>query len=267
MVVLAAQNISLRLGGRPVLQNVSLEVKPGELVAILGPNGAGKSTLLNVLSGEQAVDSGDVALGGKPLRSFAPRDLARARALMPQKPSLSFPFKVRDVVEMGRDPFRRHGCPIENENAVDWALGEADIRHLERRTYTQLSGGEQQRVQLARVLAQIWTPEATEQRFLMLDEPTSSLDLSHQHGVLHLARSLAARATGIVAVVHDLNLAALYATRVVVIAHGKLVANGTPNEVLTAHMIASVFGLSAHLVPDPASGRRLIVPTGHHPAM
>lgn len=264
MVTLAVHNIDVVLGARQVLTGASIEVAPGELVAVLGPNGAGKSTLLNVLCGELAADSGCVRIGGEDLRSLSSSALACKRALMPQKSSLSFPFKVRDVVAMGRDPFRVTVAASLNDKAVDWALAETDIAHLSRRVYTQLSGGEQQRVQLARVFAQVWHESDDDVRFLLLDEPTSSLDLAHQHSVLHLARRLAEKGVGVVAVVHDLNLAALYATRVVILSSGRVVAAGEPGEVLQPALIADVFDLSVHCVEDPDSGRKLIVPTGNH---
>lgn len=264
MVSLAARNVDVVLGARQVLTGASIELHPGELVCVLGPNGAGKSTLLNVLSGEQKILSGDVRIGGDELYHLSAAELACKRALMPQKASLSFPFKVRDVVAMGRDPFRALVDASTNKIAVDWALEETDIRHLSGRVYTQLSGGEQQRVQLARVLAQVWRESDEEPRFLLLDEPTSSLDLAHQHSVLHLAGRLAEKGVGVVAVVHDLNLAALYATRVVILSQGCVVAAGSPDTILQPSLIAEVFDLSVHRVEDPDSGRKLIVPTGNH---
>ncbi|WOF74865.1 heme ABC transporter ATP-binding protein [Parvibaculaceae bacterium PLY_AMNH_Bact1] len=264
MVSLSARNVNVMLGARQVLTGASMDILPGELVAVLGPNGAGKSTFLNVLSGEQEVLSGDVRIGGEELQYLSPASLACKRALMPQRASLSFPFKVRDVVAMGRDPFRTTVDASSNKIAVDWALEETDIGHLAERVYTQLSGGEQQRVQLARVLAQVWREVDEEARFLLLDEPTSSLDLAHQHSVLHLAARLAEKGVGVVAVVHDLNLAALYATRVVILSDGRVVATGSPEEVLQPLLIAEVFDLSVHRVEDPGSGRKLIVPTGNH---
>jgi len=264
MVTLAARNIDVVLGARRVLSGASMDIHPGELVAVLGPNGAGKSTFLNALSGQQSVQAGAVEIFGEDLQALSSRELAQKRALMPQKAALSFPFKVRDVVAMGRDPFRRDVDASANREAVEWALAETDIVHLADRLYTKLSGGEQQRVQLARVLAQVWRESDEDPRFLLLDEPTSSLDLAHQHSVLHLARRLAEKAVGVVAVVHDLNLAALYATRVVVFSQGSVVAMGCPDDVLEPEMIADVFNLSVHRVADPASGRQLIVPTGNH---
>lgn len=263
MVTLSAQSVDVVLRSRQVLTGASMEVTPGELIAVLGPNGAGKSTFLNVLSGEQMIEGGRVRIGDEDLFGLSASSLARKRALMPQKASLSFPFKVSDVVAMGRDPFRAKVDASSNDAAVAWALAETDTRHLARRVYTQLSGGEQQRVQLARVLAQIWRATDNDPRFLLLDEPTSSLDLSHQHSVMELASRLSGKGVGVVAVVHDLNLAALYANRVVILSGGRVVATGTPEEVLEPTLIADVFDLSVHMVADPDTGRKLIVPTGN----
>lgn len=263
MVTLAAHGVDVVLRSRQVLTGATTEVAPGELVAVLGPNGAGKSTFLNVLSGGQDIEGGRVRIGDEDLFGFSASELACKRALMPQKSSLSFPFKVSDVVAMGRDPFRTAVDASSNDAAVAWALAETDTRHLGRRIYTQLSGGEQQRVQLARVLAQIWRATDDDPRFLLLDEPTSSLDLSHQHSVMQLSNRLADKGVGVVAVVHDLNLAALYATRVVILSGGSVVATGAPEDVLEPTLIADVFDLSVHMVADPDTGRKLIVPTGN----
>lgn len=268
MVALSTENVRVSLGGRRVLTDVSLDARPGEVLLIVGPNGAGKSTLLRVLSGEISADAGCVQLGDQTLSSLSAGDLARRRALMPQHAALSFPFKVQDVVAMGREPFRQTATPQENSIAIAWAIAATDIDAFMQRPYTRLSGGEQQRVQLARVLAQSWRPASdTGSRYLLLDEPTSSLDLAHQHATLHLAREMAANGAGVIAVVHDLNLAAIYADRVAVIAKGRLAALGRPDDVLMPDMIEDVFELKVRRIHDGSSGRHLILPTGHHTSL
>ncbi|MEO0962448.1 MAG: heme ABC transporter ATP-binding protein [Pseudomonadota bacterium] len=268
MVMVSASHVGVSLGARPVLTDVTLDVLPGEVLVIVGPNGAGKSTLLRAFSGELPVASGSVCLGGSPLDQMSEHDLARKRALMPQHASLSFPFKVKDVVSMGREPFRSDGMPELDAVAIQWALAATDTDGFLHRPYTRLSGGEQQRVQLARVLAQTWRPaDKPEDRFLFLDEPTSSLDLSHQHATLHLAGELAKQGVGVVAVVHDLNLAAIYADRVAVISGGCLAALGPPSDVLMPDVIQTVFGLTVRRIHDGDTGRHLILPTGHHASM
>jgi len=267
MVTLRAQAASVILGGRTVLDTVSLDVQPGHVLVIVGPNGAGKSTLLRALSGETNLSEGVVTLGGTPIADMSAGMLAQRRALMPQHASLSFPFKVRDVVAMGRAPFRHLADAEGDAYAVDWALDATDTRELGARAYTHLSGGEQQRTQLARVLTQIWRRAGDRTgRFLLLDEPTASLDLAHQHATLHMARELAAGGVGVVAVVHDLNLAALYADSVAVVSKGKMAALGHPSDVLFPDLIQTVFGLTVRRIHDPECGRHLILPTGHDPS-
>jgi iron complex transport system ATP-binding protein len=264
MVALVAEQISVSLSGRQVLKEISLRILPGEVLVIVGPNGAGKSTLLRVLSGEMHPDDGTASINGTPIKEMSAASLARQRSLMPQHASLTFPFKVRDVVAMGCDPFRNEADPSTDTHAVAWSMKATDVSALADRPYTRLSGGEQQRVQLARVLAQSWRQAGTvTPRYLLLDEPTASLDLAHQHATLHLAKQLAREGAGVVAVVHDLNLAALYADRVAVLSHGSLAALGTPDNVLMPDLIEEVFGLQVRRVFDADSHRHLILPTGH----
>lgn len=264
MVALAADKLCVSLSGRQVLTDVSLTVIPSEVMVIVGPNGAGKSTLLRVLSGEMEPGQGSATINGTAIHDVSAAELARQRSLMPQHASLTFPFKVRDVVAMGREPFRDENNYHADEEAIAWSMRATDIAALASRSYTRLSGGEQQRVQLARVLAQSWRHEgSTSPRYLLLDEPTASLDLAHQHATLHLARELAQQGAGVVAVVHDLNLAALYADCVAVLSEGHLTALGAPEDVLMPEMIQDVFGLQVRRIHDADSGRHLVLPTGH----
>jgi iron complex transport system ATP-binding protein len=243
-VTLHARALSVRIGVNLLLDRVELDLRPGELLAVVGPNGAGKSTLLATLSGERRPSSGEVTLDGTALSRFKPLELARRRAVLPQESSLEFDFTALEVTLLGRMPFtggRESPRDIEIARA---ALRLADAAHLETRRYPTLSGGERGRVQLARVLAQIWheaTP--TRDRYLLLDEPTSSLDLAHQHGTLAVAKGLALEGVGVLAVLHDLNLAAAYADRVAVLQRGALVALGAPRAVLTSSLLEHTFGL------------------------
>ena len=267
MVALVADQLSVSLSGRSVLQDISLRILPGEVLVIVGPNGAGKSTLLRVLSGEMDPEHGTASINGIPIKEMSAAGLARHRSLMPQHASLTFPFKVRDVVAMGRDPFRDEADHDADNAAITWGMNATDVTALTDRPYTRLSGGEQQRVQLARVLTQSWRQAGSvTPRYLLLDEPTASLDLAHQHATLHLAKELASEGAGVVAVVHDLNLAALYADRVAVLSQGSLAALGTPDNVLMPDLIEEVFGLQVRRVFDADSNRHLVLPTGHSPA-
>jgi iron complex transport system ATP-binding protein len=249
--VLTASSISLHLDGRQVLSDVSLEVLPGEVLALVGPNGAGKSTLLSVLSGERMPSAGLVELGGRDIRTYSPLELARLRAVLTQENAISFPFRVGEVIAMGRAPWTRTEEIGRDAGAIASAAARADVTHLAGRRFTELSGGERARVSLARVLAQD-TP------LVFLDEPTAALDLRHQEDVLRIARALAADGRAVVVVVHDLSLAGAVADRVALLSAGSLVAVGVPTEVLTVAAISDVYGLPVRVVE--VAGRPLIVP-------
>ena len=248
---IVATGVSVVLDGHRILHGIDLTVAPGEIVALVGPNGAGKSTLLSVLSGDHAVSEGEVQISGKPIGAYRHLDLARERAVLTQDNQLSFPFTVGQVVLMGRSPWSRTVRFDEDEVAVAEAMVAMDVDQLATRRFTSLSGGEKARVSLARVLAQR-TP------IVMLDEPTASLDLRHQEDVMRAVRALASAGTAVLVVVHDLSLAAAYADRVALVADGRLVAVGTPGEVLTAAQVSAVYGLAVDVSLD--TGRPVVVP-------
>jgi iron complex transport system ATP-binding protein len=252
-VVTAAHDVSLTLGEAPILRDVSVDVRAGEVRALLGPNGAGKSSLLGVLTGDLRPESGSVTVDGRPLGAWTPTELALRRSVMLQQVSLSFPFTAVDVVRMGRSPWR--GTPFEDEDdaAVAEALAATDVEHLADRHFTSLSGGEKARVALSRVLAQRTS-------LLMLDEPTAALDLKHQELVLQLARAHAAAGGAVVVVVHDLSLAAAYADQVTVLAGGRVVADGGPRDVLTAELLSGVYDYPVEVVEHPGGGAPIVVP-------
>lgn len=249
--MIRAEGVGVALGGRTVVHDVELEVASGELLALVGPNGAGKSTLLSALSGERRPDAGRVLIGDRPVDRLDPLELARIRAVLTQDNALSFPFRVGEVVEMGRSPWARTPEREGDEAAIRSALDRADVAHLVGRRFTELSGGERARVSLARVLAQ-HTP------VVLLDEPTAALDLRHQEDVLRIARQLAAEGRTVVVVLHDLSLAGAYADRVALLEDGRMRSLGTPVEVLTAELVSEVYGLPVEvLVRD---GRPLVIP-------
>jgi iron complex transport system ATP-binding protein len=243
--------VGVTLDGRPVLDDVTLEARPGEVLALVGPNGAGKSTLLAVLSGERHPDSGTVTLDDRPLADYAPLELARRRAMLTQDNALSFPFRVREVLEMGRSPWARTPQLDDDDRALAAAAAQADVEHLLDRRFTELSGGERARVSLARVLAQ-------DTGIVLLDEPTTALDLRHQEDVLRVARELAAAGRAVVVVLHDLSLAGAVADRVGLLADGRLVALGTPAKVLTAAAVSKVYGVEVEVISR--DGTLLVVP-------
>jgi iron complex transport system ATP-binding protein len=244
---LEATSISVHAGARRLLDGVTLSFAAGECVAMVGPNGAGKTTLLRVLAGELRANHGRVALKGRPVGSYAARELAENRAVLSQHISVAFPFTVDEVVRMGSGD--RRGPWIETLAAG--ALAAVDLASLGERIITTLSGGEQQRVHFARILVQLACGEAVNgPGVLLLDEPTASLDLRHQLECLDAARRCAARGATVIAIMHDLNWAARFADRVVVIDRGCIVADGSPHETITTTMIERVFQVSVG-VGDP----------------
>jgi iron complex transport system ATP-binding protein len=245
--MLAARSLSFAVGGKTLVDSVNLEVRGGEMVALLGPNGAGKSTLLKMLCGQSRPSGGQVTFEGRELGEWAPRELARRRAVLPQSSAVPFEFTALEIVLLGRSP---HGDASSREDMARQAMEKTESLHLADRTVTTLSGGEMQRVQLARVLVQIGLSGGAP-RCLMLDEPISNLDPAHQHSALQIARDLASDGAAVLVVLHDLNLAAQYATRLVLMKTGKIVADGLPSDVLTEEQIGSVFGVKATVIRNP----------------
>ena len=255
---LCAENVSLRFGPCPAVAAVSLEVAPGTLTALVGPNGAGKSSLLRILSGEVAPSAGRVTLEGQPLPLFQVHELARLRSVMGQSALIAFDFLVEEVLAMGWLGRAADFRPALGDVAARCGLGQ-----LLGRRFNRLSGGERQRVQFARSLLQIRrhgeTPRGKhclshclgeqrhpnarqEARYLLLDEPTSNLDLNHELLVLRLVRHVCEDGVGVLVVLHDLNLAARFADRVALLADGALISSGAPEKVFTGEALSRVYG-------------------------
>ncbi len=227
------KDISYRIGNKQILEAVSCHVLPGEILTILGANGAGKSTLLKIARGELKPETGNIIFGDKSLHKWDHKELAQCSAVLQQQSILSLPFTVKEVVMMGRYPhFKSNPAPIDH-TIVQSALRHAGIEDLCDRNYLELSGGEQQRVHLARVFAQIWCSDKFPVRYLLMDEPGNNLDISHQHNALNMARAFAAEGNCVIAILHDLNLAFQYADKVLLLKKGKVHAFGSPGEVLT----------------------------------
>lgn len=244
---LIASDIQVSLGRKQILHGVSVEARAGEITAIVGPNGSGKTTLMRSLTRELAC-RGAVTLNGHDIAVLSPEELARRRAVLPQAAALSFPFTVAEVVRIGVEARGERADAL-----VPAALAAVDLPGFSGRLYQELSGGEQQRVQLARVLAQVWQPlDADGPRWLMLDEPVSSLDIAHQLTVMRLAADYARAGGGVVAVMHDLNLTALFAQKLVLMSGGRVLCQGRPDEVLTDEALSSAYGcrLRVNAVPD-----------------
>lgn len=256
--VLEVRDVAVAIERKRIVEGVSFAAQSGKVLAIIGPNGSGKTTLMKALSGELAHE-GDITLNGQPLRNLPPRTAATMRAVMPQASVLSFPFTVREVVRLGLSA-GLGVLPAQREAVVEAALRRVDLAGFGGRMYQSLSGGEQQRVQLARVLCQVWQPsfEGTP-RLLLLDEPVSSLDIRHQLLVMEIARDFAAAGGAVIAILHDLNLAALYADQVLVMSRGRRAACGAPVEVLDIELVRAVFGCELTTLRLP-SGAPLFAP-------
>jgi iron complex transport system ATP-binding protein len=252
-VLVRAEGLVVELGGRPVLRGADVAVRAGELVALVGPNGAGKTTLLAALAGDVGRAAGRVEVDGAALEGWTPLDLARRRAVLPQQVQLGFPFLVEEVVAMGRSPWAGTDAEARDAAAVAAALQEADVAHLVGRRFPTLSGGERARVALARVLAQ-------STQLVLLDEPTAALDVHHQEVVLAALRRRVDGGAGVVVVLHDLDLAAAHADRVVVVARGRVAADGPPAAVLTGPRLSDVYAHPIEVLPHPRTGAPLVVP-------
>ena len=253
--MLQAENLAVIRGSSLVLSGIDLALQPGEVLGVLGPNGAGKSSLLGALCGELPPSAGLVSLDGRPLAQWNGQSRAQRLAVLPQSSTLNFAFSVEDVVGMGRLP-HASGARMDGE-IVAATLRAADAEHLAGRNYLELSGGERQRVHLARVLAQLWPGQSGQ--VLLLDEPTSMLDPLHQHTCLQAVRRLAESGAAVLVILHDLNLAARYCDRLLLLEQGRAHALGTPVEVLRAEPLQAVFGLEVLVQTHPERGHPLIV--------
>ena len=248
MSALAADGVSVQLGAAMIVERASLSLHGGELVALVGPNGAGKTTLMRALAGLVPAD-GSIMLGGRPLTSMKPRDRARHIAYLPQGHIFHWPMPVAAIVMLGRAP---HADPFsattpEDRAAVERALATTETLVFAERSVTTLSGGEKARVALARALA-------TQAPVLLADEPTAALDPRHQLVVMELLRTAARSGNAVLAVMHDLTLAARFADRVLVMHGGRIVADAPPAEALSAERLAAVFGIETETV-DIRGGR------------
>src|SRR5580698_10248031 len=236
--LLQAEAISVQSGSKTLLDEINLSFAPGEAVALVGPNGAGKSTLLRVLAGEFKPHSGHVHLNGQNLATYSPRRLADDRAVLSQQINIVFPFTVADIVRMGAD----QQSSENTEALVKTMLAELDLFDLADHAINTLSGGERQRVHFARVLAQSSRGQRRGGRgILLLDEPTNSLDPRHQLGMLEILKRRVMQDVLVVAVFHDLNLASVFATRIVVLNHGRIYCEGRPHETITDRMLERAF--------------------------
>ncbi len=250
---LVAEHIRVVLGGRPVVRDVGLVAEAGTLLALVGPNGCGKSTLLSVLAGLRRPESGTVRVNGRDIGSMPARDLARERSFVTQQNRTDTPFTVGEVVEMGRYPWLRTPAAADSPEIIAEAMAACDLTEITDRPVSQLSGGQQARVSLARALAQ-------QSPVMLLDEPTAALDIHHQEKVLDILRAQRDRGHAILLVVHDLSLAAAYADRVAVMADGEILADGATRDVMTAELLSATYDHPVEIWDHPETGQPVIVP-------
>ena len=253
---LRADSVSYAVQDKVLVSKVGLDLNPGEMLAVVGPNGAGKSTLCGILAGDLQPMEGKVEVCGRSVSAMKPAALARLRSMLSQHTLIRFPFTAREIVLMGRYPYMPRWKPPSETDFVlmDEAMESTQVLHLAERIYPTLSGGEQRRVSLARVLAQ-------DASVILLDEPTAALDIGHQQLVMSLCRRLANDGRAVLAVLHDLNLAGAYADRVMVMADGEVVAVGTPEEVLCPDILSAVFKQQVMVMRHPQTDKPIVLPS------
>lgn len=259
VIMVKLHEIGFEAGSKKILRNISGDFEPGKINMILGPNGSGKSSLMKIMAGNRIHHQGTVHYQDQLLSAAAIRQLARYRAVLGQQPELSFPMTVMEVVMMGRYPHFSVRPSGKDYKICHEALHKMGLEALADRNYLSLSGGEKQRVQFARVLAQLWDCPPSQHRYLFLDEPLNNLDIRYQQEFLHICRSFCNEHSTIIAIIHDINLAFQYGEEIWVLKEGELVARGVPSSVLTASLIRQVFEVEATVMQDPASGQTCMV--------
>lgn len=246
--MLKVESVSYEIKKRLLVRDVTLTIRPGEVVALLGANGAGKSTLLRMISGERKPSKGRIHFFGKSLYDYTPEELAMMRATLSQRNTVNMDFLCHEIVMMGRYPYHRNNPSKKDEQIVEETMEACGVTELSERSYMQLSGGEQQRVQLARILAQLWDRGGG---LIILDEPVANLDILYQQQTLAIVRALARKGYMAIAALHEINLAAQYADRILMMKNGRRWNDGTPSEALTPLNIYAVYGVEADVLTNP----------------
>lgn len=251
--MLNVNKVDVCLNGRDLLKQITFELQKGDFMVLLGGNGAGKSTLLKTLARSLPYRKGEILLGGKSLKNWSQVELSKQRAVLSQNTFLVFPMNVIEVVLLGRYPYTQGGKPKKEDVAIAYKLLDLmGVAKYAAEDITCLSGGEQQRVHIARVLAQVWESSPTNPKLLLLDEPTSNLDIAYQHILLELLQDRVQEdGLTVLAVLHDMNLAARYASQIALLKQGELLTVGTPQEVLTPSWIQQTFGVSSIVQTHP----------------
>ena len=244
--MITVSGLDLKSGHKQILRNINLRIKPGRVTSILGPNGAGKTSLLKCLSGDAISYAGDIQLRQRPLKHYSLSELARQRAVLSQANPVTFPFTAMEIVMLGRNPYLSENNLKKDTEIAGHVLNEVDAWQFKDRLFPTLSGGEQQRVQLARVLAQIWEQQ---EAILFLDEPTAALDLKHQHEILELTRRLSRQKDmTVICILHDIHLAQHYSAEAILMLAGAIYATGNSDTVLCTKNIQHIYQLPDQVI-------------------
>jgi iron complex transport system ATP-binding protein len=257
--MLSAKNISYRIDGKQILENVTADFKPGQFNIILGPNGSGKSTFLRIFSGDLKATEGTIVYDERSIDRLDIAALAKQRAVMSQAPELNFPLSVEEVLMMGRYPHFDFQPAQKDQSILEQVMDKMNLQDFRERNYQTLSGGEKQRVHFARVLAQVWEKPSQGSRYLFLDEPLNNLDIHYQQEFMKIASGFRSDDTVLVAIVHDINLAMQFADRLFFLKEGKLIIEGTPEAIIQPSLIEEVFNIRCSLLPHPHTNKPIII--------
>ena len=249
--MLSAENISFKIDHKYLLHENTIEFEAGKFHVIMGSNGAGKTTLLKLLAGDQKPSSGKIILFEKELNHYSKKELATKRAVLSQHYNISFPISVNDIVLMGRYPYFRNNPGTNDLTICKQAMQLMDVYDLSERDYNTLSGGEGQKVQMSRVLSQIWEARDGEEKLLFLDEPVSHLDIKYQHQLLTAAKNLCNHHATVIAILHDINLSIAYADRILFMKQGKILHDTTELSKITKEVIHEIFDVSSSILYPP----------------
>ncbi len=247
-----ADSINIDLGDRSILNDVSIKIHQGEILSVIGPNGAGKSTLLKSLAGDIKPTSGAIHYDNKDISDVNIQERAFTRSVMSQLQAIAFDFSVKEIIEMGWIDRGESAYATEFENAVMDVVTKCGVKDLISRNFNTLSGGEQRRIHFARTLLQLWRPsDSSDPKYLLLDEPTANLDLTYEVKLLNIVKEAANDETGVMLVLHDLNLAAKFSDKIVLLDKGSVVKIGTPSEVLNSKILSKVYDIEIKVQEDP----------------